>query len=213
MYWEARDPTPPPPPQCTKSVYKVKVKVTVSYLTSVAKQAKTASYMGRRNVPWVYLTRETARQTCPCTAAQKIERFWDFCFTTFSRKKSYGLHAMAVYFDWEKTLKYLGKPPRPSCGFFFVSLHHQASRNSSVGRALDWRSKGPWFNPGFRQFFFLFFPFMFSSFYGTKARDTNFTHPVPCFGSKWPLFGHYFIVHFQFCAFLPEFSLLPVRVS
>ena len=24
------------------------------------------------------------------------------------------------------------------------------SRNSSVGRALDWRSKGPWFNPGFR---------------------------------------------------------------
>ena len=25
-----------------------------------------------------------------------------------------------------------------------------ASRNSSVGRALDWRSKGPWFNPGFR---------------------------------------------------------------
>lgn len=23
-------------------------------------------------------------------------------------------------------------------------------RNSSVGRALDWRSKGPWFNPGFR---------------------------------------------------------------
>ena len=24
------------------------------------------------------------------------------------------------------------------------------SRDSSVGRALDWRSKGPWFNPGFR---------------------------------------------------------------
>ena len=23
-------------------------------------------------------------------------------------------------------------------------------RNSSVGRALDWRSKGPWFDPGFR---------------------------------------------------------------
>ena len=27
------------------------------------------------------------------------------------------------------------------------------SRNSSVGRALDWRSKGPWFDPGFRHFF------------------------------------------------------------
>ena len=25
-------------------------------------------------------------------------------------------------------------------------------RNSSVGRALDWRSKGPWFNPGFRHY-------------------------------------------------------------
>ena len=24
-------------------------------------------------------------------------------------------------------------------------------RNSSVGRASDWRSEGPWFNPGFRQ--------------------------------------------------------------
>ena len=27
-------------------------------------------------------------------------------------------------------------------------------RNSSVGRALDWRSKGPWFDPGFRQLVF-----------------------------------------------------------
>ena len=32
-----------------------------------------------------------------------------------------------------------------SCWICFVG------RNSSVGRALDWRSKGPWFNPGFRQ--------------------------------------------------------------
>ena len=29
--------------------------------------------------------------------------------------------------------------------------HFLVGRNSSVGRALDWRSKGPWFNPGFRQ--------------------------------------------------------------
>ena len=28
--------------------------------------------------------------------------------------------------------------------------HFLVGRNSSVGRALDWRSKGPWFNPGFR---------------------------------------------------------------
>ena len=27
-------------------------------------------------------------------------------------------------------------------------------RDSSVGRASDWRSEGPWFNPGSRQFFF-----------------------------------------------------------
>ena len=34
--------------------------------------------------------------------------------------------------------------------------HHirMASRNSSVGRALDWRSKGPWFDPGFRHNFY-----------------------------------------------------------
>ena len=33
------------------------------------------------------------------------------------------------------------------------SLHNSgfSCRNSSVGRALDWRSKGPWFDPGFRQ--------------------------------------------------------------
>ena len=33
------------------------------------------------------------------------------------------------------------------------SLHNSGfpCRNSSVGRALDWRSKGPWFDPGFRQ--------------------------------------------------------------
>ena len=28
-------------------------------------------------------------------------------------------------------------------------------RNSSVGRALDWRSKCPWFDPWFRQLFYL----------------------------------------------------------
>ena len=28
-------------------------------------------------------------------------------------------------------------------------------RNSSAGRALDWRSKGPWFDPGFRHFLIL----------------------------------------------------------
>ena len=28
-----------------------------------------------------------------------------------------------------------------------------SSRDSSVGRALDWRSKGPWFDPGSRQQF------------------------------------------------------------
>ena len=32
-----------------------------------------------------------------------------------------------------------------------IQLRFITSRNSSVGRALDWRSKGPWFDPGFRQ--------------------------------------------------------------
>ena len=30
------------------------------------------------------------------------------------------------------------------------SIFRSDSRNSSVGRASDWRSEGPWFNPGFR---------------------------------------------------------------
>ena len=33
----------------------------------------------------------------------------------------------------------------------FEKKHAFMCRNSSVGRALDWRSKGPWFDPGFRQ--------------------------------------------------------------
>ena len=35
----------------------------------------------------------------------------------------------------------------------FLRKSRRSSRNSSVGRALDWRSKGPWFDPGFRQWF------------------------------------------------------------
>ena len=34
------------------------------------------------------------------------------------------------------------------------SQSNLVGRNSSVGRALDWRSKGPWFKPGFRQYIF-----------------------------------------------------------
>ena len=38
-----------------------------------------------------------------------------------------------------------------------------SSQNSSVGRALDWRSKGPWFNPGFWQYFFSSFRLWYAS--------------------------------------------------
>ena len=34
-----------------------------------------------------------------------------------------------------------------------LSDHFLASRDSSVGRASDWRSEGPWFNPGSRHIF------------------------------------------------------------
>ena len=34
-----------------------------------------------------------------------------------------------------------------------LSVHTFASRDSSVGRASDWRSEGPWFNPGSRHVF------------------------------------------------------------
>ena len=52
------------------------------------------------------------------------------------------------------------------------------SRNSSVGRASDWRSEGPWFNPGFRHrnnrrlahflFYFLNICICFYFYYSTK---------------------------------------------
>ncbi len=35
---------------------------------------------------------------------------------------------------------------------------------AQFGRALDWRSKGPWFNPGFRQFFYLLSPIIGSTY-------------------------------------------------
>ena len=35
-----------------------------------------------------------------------------------------------------------------------VKKRKSGGQNSSVGRALDWRSKGPWFNPGFWQLCF-----------------------------------------------------------
>ena len=176
-------PETPPPPQCTKSVYKVKVRVTVSYLTSVAKQAKTAFLHGptKSALSLPYQRNSQADMSMHCGSKdRKILRFLLRNF--FSKKKVMDFTQWQCILTGKRHWNISANHPSPSCGFFFVSFHHQASRNSSVGRALDWRSKGPWFNPGFRQFFFLFFPFMFSSFYGTKARDTKFTHPVPCFG-------------------------------
>ena len=42
-------------------------------------------------------------------------------------------------------------PPWSVCAPLRNCKWAKLCRNSSVGRALDWRSKGPWFNPGFRQ--------------------------------------------------------------
>ena len=39
----------------------------------------------------------------------------------------------------------------------YINSFQVRGRDSSVGRALDWRSKGPWFDPGSRHFFFFFF--------------------------------------------------------
>ena len=48
---------------------------------------------------------------------------------------------------------------RHACGVSPASLcratTNHIGRNSSAGRALDWRSKGPWFDPGFRHFLIL----------------------------------------------------------
>ena len=44
---------------------------------------------------------------------------------------------------------------------WLFAANNIVGRNSSVGRALDWRSKGPWFDPGFRHLKFLFSIFSF----------------------------------------------------
>ena len=59
---------------------------------------------------------------------------------------------------------------------FLCVLYLHDSRNSSVGRALDWRSKGPWFNPGFRQSFLnrimaIFSLLLFGNVYSDQLRN------------------------------------------
>ena len=48
--------------------------------------------------------------------------------------------------QWNLLASYIDSPYSRWC----VGPWYLVGRNSSVGRALDWRSKGPWFNPGFR---------------------------------------------------------------
>ena len=50
-------------------------------------------------------------------------------------------------------------------GFHFIG------RNSSAGRASDWRSEGPWFNPGFRHVYFCI-----NCFYIVGTRCHESTH-------------------------------------
>ena len=55
-----------------------------------------------------------------------------------------------------QTILFKQVPVFPKNGLFF-----QKSRNSSAGRASDWRSEGHVFDPRFRHFFFFFFSFFF----------------------------------------------------
>ena len=66
----------------------------------------------------------------------------------------------------------------PACNLADLDNVDNVCRNSSVGRALDWRFKSPWFNPVFRQI-----P------YGLVARIPGF-HPggsgsIPGMGKFW----------------------------
>ena len=67
--------------------------------------------------------------------------------------------------------------------FFFLFRYSKSSisstsrRNSSVGRALDWRSKGPWFDPGFRQ---LLLPLPLMNNTGGPEEEYIVTSSVPC---------------------------------
>ena len=76
----------------------------------------------------------------------------------------HGSSRTSLYLGWDFNVGlrwWLEQNGHVGCGFIHTYILCSAftrllviiytSRNSSVGRALDWRSKGPWFNPGFRQ--------------------------------------------------------------
>ena len=60
-------------------------------------------------------------------------------------------------------------------------------RDSSVGRASDWRSEGPWFNPGSRQIFKMprIEPETYESERNTKNRRLASLQCFPAFSAKW----------------------------
>ena len=58
----------------------------------------------------------------------------------------------------------------------FIERRIDMCRNSSVGRALDWRSKGPWFDPEFRHLFFVNFNSVDLKIISSKLRIHNLTY-------------------------------------
>ena len=86
------------------------------------------------------------------------------------------------------------------------------SRNSSVGRALDWRSKGPWFNPGFRQAFF--FSFSLLLVWESVLSQTHFfNYLISRFYMVFtPFYDHFSsLFHYSFFFFFARFLLDSVQ--
>ena len=71
-----------------------------------------------------------------------------------------------------------------------LGVHGFASRDSSVGRASDWRSEGPWFNPGSRHIFKVpkFKPqVMLKRFYVLRIRGITKTPLATVASTFWKL--------------------------
>ena len=81
-----------------------------------------------------------------------------------------------------------------------LNFHVSIGRNSSVGRALDWRSKGPRFNPGFRHRRTTRWPIIFYrhcnfSFIERAVPQQNMTSPILTWRSRCRYFDPSVISH------------------
>ena len=73
----------------------------------------------------------------------------DMSYTSWRMKKCWSTMLHGVWNNFYCTLVLI------HWQYVYIHITFYMCRYSSVGRASDWRSEGPWFDPEWRQFFFV----------------------------------------------------------